>query len=136
MHENRVQWRWLTTEEKDQLLKAVEDGKRLVYYNETYGEFIEVTWRNLDYYKNQVYRLALLRKPTINWSHVAPEWKWLAVNKNGLSQLFKKEPYIKCKSEGFWRDTCGSMLTANSFASLDPGTVDWADSLVERPTDV
>lgn len=70
-----------------------------------------------------------LTKPSINWDHVAPEWKWLATNESGNSFLFKEKPSV---SVFYWYhvDGCALALTFSSFA---PGTCDWKDSLVERP---
>ncbi|XZG69281.1 hypothetical protein ACTSKR_11515 [Chitinibacteraceae bacterium HSL-7] len=74
------------------------------------------------------YRKALT-KPSIDWSHVAPEWKWLATHKNGDSYLHNTEPRIDGSA---WAGT-HFCISAKNFASFKPGTCDWRDSLVMRP---
>lgn len=69
-----------------------------------------------------------LTKPSIDWSHVAPECKWLARDKNGECSLFTERPSLE---ERIW--FVNGWLKASPFASLNPGTCDWRDSLVKRP---
>lgn len=71
-----------------------------------------------------------LTKPSIDWSHVAPEFKWLARDQNGSGYIYRYAPEIR---EKFWTYRIGGCLSAKFFASYRPGTCDWRDSLVERP---
>lgn len=66
---------------------------------------------------------------SIDWSHVAPEWKCMARDFNGVSFLYQDKPNIE---NGCW-DTNSNYITANYFASYKRGTVDWKESLVMRP---
>ena len=68
-------------------------------------------------------------KPTIDWSHVSPEYNYLAQDENGDGYLCGKNPHRK--------NTAWTMespyIRATTFTSYEPGTCDWKDSLVERP---
>ena len=68
-------------------------------------------------------------KPSIDWSHVSPEYKYLAQDANGGGYLCGKEPshYTSAWSMEF------PYLSATTFTSYVPGTCDWKDSLVKRP---
>jgi hypothetical protein len=69
-------------------------------------------------------------KPSIDWSHVAPEYKWLARDKCGDAYLYLSEPEL-CQT--VWISGGEHTQIARVFASYTPGTCDWRDSLVERP---
>jgi len=83
------------------------------------------------------------RKPSIDWSHISSEWKWLATYRSGHSYLFSHKPNI---SKGVW-STIGEYndeaegyetltpIIALHFSSFKPGTGDWKDSLVSREDD-
>ena len=68
-------------------------------------------------------------KPSIDWSHVSPEYNYLAQDENGDGYLCGKNPHRT--------STAWSMETpyirATTFTSYVPGTCDWKDSLVKRP---
>ena len=68
-------------------------------------------------------------KPTIDWSHVSPEYNYLAQDANGDGYLCGKNPHRK--------NTAWTMespyIRATTFTSYEPGGCDWKDSLVERP---
>lgn len=72
-------------------------------------------------------------KPSIDWSQVSPEYKWLARDSSSLcGYLYKNKPHKDC---GAW-DSSGGCSKAGVFASYRPGTCDWEESLVERPEGV
>lgn len=72
-------------------------------------------------------------KPSIDWSQVAPEYKWLARDASSLcGYLYKNKPH---KDKGSW-NALGAVARADAFTSYRPGTCDWEDSLVERPEGV
>ena len=68
-------------------------------------------------------------KPSIDWSHVSPEYNYLAQDENGDGYLCSKNPHRK--------NTAWTMespyIRATTFTSFIPGTCDWKDSLVKRP---
>lgn len=77
-------------------------------------------------------------KPSIDWSHVMPEYKWLAMDEDGETWLFPVEdgPCVKTES-GCWAlpNTYydENPAPAWAFASFRPGTCHWTESLVRRP---
>ena len=73
-------------------------------------------------------------KPSIDWSHVAPEYQWLARDANGRGFLYEDAPRLISEG-GVWA-TSPCYLLARHFASYTPGTCDWRESLVQRPEDV
>lgn len=79
------------------------------------------------------YRIAPMpvTKPSIDWSCVAPEFKFLARDKHGSAYIYVIRPKL---GDAIWlnKGTCGH---ATAFASYQPGDCDWKDSLVERPAD-
>ena len=79
------------------------------------------------------YRLAVT-KPSIDWSHVHEDYNWLSVEASGRAYLYKFEP-VCIDGNRMWdpRGDCFEM--ARPFASYDPGTCDWKDSLIQRPKD-
>jgi hypothetical protein len=70
-----------------------------------------------------------LTKPSIDWSHVAPKWRWLARDADDDAFLYKEKPYALHSK---WSSS-KEIRRADTFASYTPGTCDWKDSLVERP---
>lgn len=84
-------------------------------------------------------RPAPLVPDSIDWSHVAPEWKFMARDEDGTPWTFKEKPKADHHPiGGSWEEQSkGSLLeckgSAWNFASYKRGTVAWQDSLVERP---
>ena len=72
-------------------------------------------------------------KPSINWEHVHPRYKYLARDKDGRVDLYEEEP-VKFNSD--WDIDVGNVARANSHSSLKPGNCDWTESLVKRPEGV
>ena len=70
-------------------------------------------------------------KPSINWSHVKDEYKWLLVGADGSAYVCEDEP--RPCNNGYWYSPKGSPSEVNGLASYIPGTCDWRDSLVKRP---
>ena len=70
-----------------------------------------------------------ITKPSIDWSHVSPEYNYLAQDENGGGYLYGKQPSRRTSA---W-DTESPFLSATTFTSYVPGTCDWKDSLVKRP---
>jgi hypothetical protein len=79
------------------------------------------------------YRIKQTTKPSIDWSHVAPEYKWLTRSRSGHGYLFYRQPKHDRK---YWDGVSTSnSIYANNFASYAPGDCHWEDSLVRRPDD-
>ena len=69
-------------------------------------------------------------KPSIDWSHVSAEYNYLAQDANGGGYLCGKEPSHYTSA---WNME-PPFLSATTFTSYEPGTCNWKDSLVKRPT--
>ena len=70
-------------------------------------------------------------KPSIDWDHVAPKYKYLSEDSEGNAFLSEKEPFIAATD--VWGVYSGETAEANGFASYVKGTCDWKDSLIKRP---
>ena len=68
-------------------------------------------------------------KPSIDWSHVSEDYKYLAMDEDGLHHLYVERPILKPSQ---WA-TNDLYINAGHFASFIPGTCDWKGSLVKRP---
>jgi hypothetical protein len=68
-------------------------------------------------------------KPSINWDHLNPECICLARDANGRGYFYSEIPEQGATSWILGAPECGVV----GFASYDPGTCDWKDSLVIRP---
>lgn len=72
-------------------------------------------------------------KPSIDWTHVAPLYRFLARDGDGRTYLHARFPIYS----GFrWSPERGLAINATAFASLRPGTCAPEDSLVVRPDGV
>ena len=72
-----------------------------------------------------------LTKPSIDWSHVKGEYKWLSVDKDGSVYVYENEP--EHSERDYWYSQEGTHYEVSGLASYTPGTCDWQDSLVKRP---
>jgi hypothetical protein len=81
------------------------------------------------------YRIATV-KPSIDWSHVAPEYRFLAVDDDERAHLYRNEPVNRA---GDWEDPNNRKAfapEAAAFASYMRGGCPYHESLVERPEGV
>lgn len=69
---------------------------------------------------------------TIDWSHVSPEFKFMARNESGKAWIYNNAPRPVDGAWRVWR-SIDFFLQAENFASYKRGTVEWHESLVERP---
>ena len=112
------------------LFEAWLDGEKLEWeYNSAWARFdgSGPTWHSKSTYR---VRPEPLTPDAIDWSHVAPEFKWMARESIGGTFLWPEKPI---SAAGGWHDG-GVFISARYFASYKRGTVDWKDSLVERPS--
>ena len=72
-----------------------------------------------------------LTKPSIDWSHVKGEYKWLSVDKDGSAYVYANEP--EHSERDYWYSQEEIHYEVSGLASYTPGTCDWQDSLVKRP---
>lgn len=104
------------------------------------GEAVEVTtnanfWIKTDHpYWNwdcHDYRIAPSTPDTINWDHVAPEYKWLARDENGIAYLYDNRP--TASDDDWYAVSAVDFIQASAFTSYKRGSVSWDKSLVQRP---
>lgn len=70
-------------------------------------------------------------KPSIDWSHVGSKVVAIATDEDGASWCFPQVPEVLDSDATGWS---GVVINyADIFASFDPGTCDWRDSLIVRP---
>ena len=102
-----------------------KDGLSISYTND--GKWLE--GGNITLFPYPVEIVKAITKPSIDWSHVSPEYNYLAQDANGRGYLCGKNPHRI--------DTAWSMespyISASTFTSYTPGTCNWKDSLVKRP---
>ena len=72
-----------------------------------------------------------ITKPSIDWSHIRSEYQYLAQDAIGNAWLFWEKPEAGITD---WYVTQGICSEAESHVSYVPGTCDWKDALVKRPT--
>lgn len=70
-------------------------------------------------------------KPSIDWSHVKAEYKWLSVDGNSSAFVFENMPFID--ERNYWQPSDGACFKVDGLASYVRGTCDWKDSLIKRP---
>lgn len=73
-------------------------------------------------------------KPSIDWSHVHPDYNWLARDADGRSFIYGDKPDSDDVALQ-WRAISSFQERVIAFASLQPGNCDWRDSLVQRPAE-
>ena len=73
-----------------------------------------------------------ITKPSIDWDHVAPKYKYLSEDSGGIAFLYDEEPYVASDASA-WYAQGDEVVEADGFASYTKGTCDWKDSLVKRP---
>lgn len=65
----------------------------------------------------------------IDWSHVAPEYKWMARDKDGAAYVYREKPELGRRE---WGASGANHRIDTAFSSYKAGTVDWEGSLVSR----
>jgi hypothetical protein len=89
-----------------------------------------------------VYRKAADTKPSIDWTHIAEGWNWLARDADGLGFLYTEKPQVfttcwmgegKEYARTHTSYRFGTCDWRNSLISYRPGTCDWRESLICRP---
>lgn len=112
----------------------IERTKRMIEVMQAYvdGEEIETCYGVVDnpnWEWDYVDKYRIAKTPdSINWDHVAPEFKYMARDADGKCWLYEKKPaQRKC----VWDQD--SSMWANGFSSYRKGTRVWKDSLVIRP---
>lgn len=77
------------------------------------------------------YRIKPAAPDSINWDHVAPEYKWMSRDENGQAFLYTEKPEIGFST---WNARDGKpIIYASGLSSFKAGDKPWNESLVERP---
>ncbi|AFH19751.1 hypothetical protein F406_gp064 [Agrobacterium phage 7-7-1] len=119
------------------VMQAFADGKQIAVHcfrDEGWYLLRPDDTPNWDWARNE-YRIEL-EKPSIDWSHVAPEYRFLAVDDDEHGHLYQNKPFNRA---GDWEDPTNRKIyapRASTFASYKCGDCHWRDSLVERPEGV
>lgn len=118
-----------TVREMIEVMEAYERGEEVEMRYESGWDsqpYPAWNWETYDY------RIAPSMPDTINWDHVAPEYKWMARDRDGRAYLYDKRPTTE---EGYWYAASAvECIQASVFTSYKRGTVSWDNSLVERPS--
>ena len=70
-------------------------------------------------------------KPSIDWTQIKDEYKWLAVDVNECAYVYENEPTIA--TSAYWCSSSATYFHVNGLVSYSRGTCDWEDSLIQRP---
>jgi hypothetical protein len=118
----------LSIDERVALFRAHLEGSHIELF-EASGEWEPVD--NPAWHADACYRLAPDIPDQIDWSHVAPAWRFMARDADGWAYLWTSRPK---KSFDDWSDLASCEgARVDVFASYRRGTVAWDQSLVERP---
>lgn len=118
-------------EDRVAIMQAWLDGKAIQYRvsdDEVWGDFDPgVVPRFMPSYD---YRLRPTIQDSIDWSHVAPRFKFMARDGDGKAYLFVSEPILRGSA---WHPSlsCG-VCDAAIFTSYTQGETSWKDSIVRR----
>lgn len=125
----------MTTKEMIEVMQAFETGKPIESTRRNdgrghWGPILHPSW-DWDTFD---YRIALT-KPSWDWSHVSDEINFLvrqSPEAGGYGMGLSREPLMNGNR---WHafESGAVMVSAKFFASYDPGTCSWQDSLVVRP---
>ena len=110
------------------LVEFQDDDSFIISYTSD-GKFHNLG--NITLFPYPVEVVKAITKPSINWSHVKGEYKWLSVDKDGSAYVYEDEP--ERSESDYWFSLKGSLTEVNGLASYTPGTCDWKDSLIKRP---
>lgn len=122
----------LSKEEKLALFEAWLEGAQIQIYNTEDECFVDIVYAIWS--EGVCYRIKpdLGEMPSIDWSHVHPDYKWLAVGNSGKVFLYKEKPEV---AGNYW-STDTEYAEACAFASYKRGNAAWDKSLVKRPEGV
>lgn len=109
------------------MFEAWLDGARIQGLAGTWKDWGTPSWASRTLYRVRPEPLTL---DSIDWSHVTPQWRFMARGVDGCAVIYQSLPHI---FGNYWKAPQGVGSYANVLASYRRGTVDWRDSLVVRP---
>ena len=120
----------LSKEERLGLVEAQLDGKTIEFWDGQ-GWLRTLSGESLFYYSDVRYRVAKTKDEFTNWDVLPPEYKWIARDEDGGAYAFTEEPSPLCYRWGSEQDE--HFIKVTLLTCYKQGTVDWKDSLIERP---
>lgn len=125
----------LTKQEKLALFEAWLDGKEIEVARHQRPDFWatapEPAWMTSSCYR---VKSVPLTKPSIDWSAVSKEYKYLARDSSGEGYLYNEISSFQRIGIKCWYGL--NATSVNPFKSYVQGTCDWTDSLIQRPEGV
>ena len=106
-----------------------ENGEEDIYTGE--GHVLSRGNRTLFHHPVKIVQDESAIKPSIDWSQIKDEYKWLAVDVNNCAYVYENEPNID--GIAYWYSSGVTYFNVNGLVSYSRGTCDWKDSLVKRP---
>ena len=108
-----------------------KNGEEDIYTGE--GHVLSRGNRTLFHHPVKIVQDESATKPSIDWSLVKEEYKWLSVDKDGSVYVSTHEPTHN--GANYWLSPIeGDFSRVNWLVSCSRGTCHWKDSLVKRPT--
>lgn len=125
-----------TTKEKIEVMQAFERGEKIEVRGimsewEVFSKNASPVWD----WRGNDYRVYVEPEvpDSIDWSHVHPDYKFMARDKDGDTSILTEEPEVKISG---WCVDGGNMTDATTFTSLKIGNLPWNKSLIKRPEGV
>jgi len=130
----------LSWKQKAKLYRAALDGKQIEYrfYNHKIWYINDSTpgWHSLACYRIKPEEAPELIPDSIDWSHIDDRFKFIFRDEGANPAVYAstKRPN-PIHNVGLWQPSLGTEFVRidNFLTSYKRGTVDWKDSLVERP---
>jgi len=106
------------------------------------GDLVHRNWDSAgDYHHLYLTHLDLLdvpdhvpNRPSCNWDHVNKDYDWMAADGDGTLWFYSVRPKRSSVHSTWHGDGDGQGRPAETHISVTPGTCEWRDSLVRRPT--
>lgn len=121
-NEQKLAFRDLTPEERSEIVEALISGDLEQNLGDGWKE--TRTIHVLYAYRTRP------RQLVIPWGVIKPEYKWAAMDENGLVHLFGDKP--KMYGDGF----VGEIVCNTRALNIDTAGIDWRESLTQRPEGV
>ena len=110
------------------LFNSNDDDEKVVAYSNDGKYHVE---GNVTLFPYPVEIVKATAKPSINWTQIKDEYKWLAVDVNKCAYVYENEP--SSDGSAYWCSSGATYFHVNGLVSYSRGTCDWKDSLVKRP---
>lgn len=122
----------LTKEERSEIVEAFVSGKG-IEVSLVVGDMHKQWVDNPSYiWPDSAYRIKPAKKLHIPWEIIKPEYKWAAMDGNGVVFVYEEVPV---KASGWWnvRVNNGVASCISETLSIDTTGISWENSLTQRP---